>query len=104
MRLRFERRRAHRQAASGDGNLNRRRRRDLVTRWQEHCVRVGGLSGLQRRRVQQATRRRAEKKQRKNENLFGLVLSALECVYGVQGKSFVCAECRGARAGRGKWE
>ena len=36
------------QAASGDGDLNRRRRRDLVARWQEHRVRVSGLSGLQR--------------------------------------------------------
>ncbi len=43
-----ERRRARRQAASGDGNLNRRRWRDLVTRRQEHRIRVGGLSGLQR--------------------------------------------------------
>ena len=51
-----ERRCARREAASGDGDLNRRRWRNLVTRRQEHCVRVGRLSRLQRRRVQQATR------------------------------------------------
>ena len=88
---------AHRQAASGDGNLNRRGWRDLVARWQEHRVRVGGLSGLQRRRVQQATRRRAEEEQSKSENLFAIVLSALERVHGIQAQPFVCAECGGAR-------
>ena len=36
------------QAASGDEDLNRRGRRDLVAGRQEHRVRVGGLSGLQR--------------------------------------------------------
>ena len=41
-------RRTGREAASGHGNLNRRGRRDVVTRRQEHCIRVGGLSGLQR--------------------------------------------------------
>ena len=37
-----------RQTASGDEYFNRRGWRDLVARRQEHRVRVGGLSGLQR--------------------------------------------------------
>ena len=40
--------RARRQAASGHEHLDRRRRRDLVAGWEEHRVRVSGLSGLQR--------------------------------------------------------
>src|SRR6266550_1240740 len=40
----------------------------------------------------------------KSENLFAIVLSALERVHRIQAQPSVCAECRGARAGRGKWD
>jgi len=43
-------------------DFDRRRRRDLVAGWKEHRVRVRGLSGLQKRRLQQAARRRAERR------------------------------------------
>src|ERR1043166_1017510 len=47
VRFRFGKRGARREAASGNGKVNWRRRRDLVTRWQKHRVRIGSLSGLQ---------------------------------------------------------
>ena len=70
-------------------------------RRQEHRIRVGGISGLQRRRMQQATRRRAEEEQGESENLFAIVLPPLERVHRIQTQPSVCAECRAPVPGAG---
>jgi len=62
-------------------DFDRSGRRNLVAQREEYRLRVGGLSRLQRRRVQQAARRRAQEEQSESENLFSPVLSALERVH-----------------------
>ena len=91
-----ERRRARRETASSHINLHRCRRRNLVAGRKEHRVRVSGLSGLQRRCMQQTARRRAKEEQGESESFHAIVLSALERVHGIQTQPFVCGQ-RGAR-------
>src|SRR5947199_5622157 len=82
------------EASTTNQYIDRRGRRNLVAGWKEHRVRVGGLSRLQRRRVQQATRRRAEEEQSESEDFHEAVLSALERVHRIQAQSPLCRERR----------
>src|SRR5260370_2256829 len=66
--------------ARPDETLDRRGHREVVAGWKDDCIYVFGLSGLQRRRMQQQARRGKREEQGEGTRGGEVALSALESV------------------------